>query len=94
MCGAAHQPRRQAQTRLAIGRAHRRLLRFEQAGEQLATLRLGCPEVCRRHVLVAEHTDRRQLGFLGQPRVRVTELNVALGLTTPGCAENTQSPQG
>ena len=44
--------------------------------------------------LVAEHTDRRQLGFLGQPRVRVTELNVALGLTTPGCAENTQSPQG
>jgi K+-transporting ATPase ATPase C chain len=44
--------------------------------------------------LVAEHTDGRQLGFLGQPRVRVTELNVALGLTAPGCAERDPRPQG
>ncbi|MGN0100351.1 MAG: potassium-transporting ATPase subunit C, partial [Dietzia sp.] len=44
--------------------------------------------------LVAEHTDRRQLGFLGQRRVRVTELNVALGLTAPGCAERAPRPQG
>ncbi|TCJ70419.1 UNVERIFIED_ORG: K+-transporting ATPase ATPase C chain [Dietzia maris] len=44
--------------------------------------------------LVAEHTERRQLGFLGQPRVRVTELNVALGLTAPGCAERDPRPQG
>lgn len=36
--------------------------------------------------LVAEHTDGRQLGFLGQERVDVPALNVALGLTAPGCA--------
>lgn len=36
--------------------------------------------------LVAEHTDGRQLGFLGQERVDVPALNVALGLTAPDCA--------
>lgn len=36
--------------------------------------------------LVAEHTDGRQLGFLGQERVDVPAVNVALGLTAPGCA--------
>lgn len=36
--------------------------------------------------LVDAHTDGRQLGILGQPRVRVTELNLALGLTAPACA--------
>lgn len=36
--------------------------------------------------LVAAHTDGRQFGFLGQPVVRVAQLNVALGLTAPGCA--------
>lgn len=36
--------------------------------------------------LVAAHTDGRQWGFLGEPRVGVTQLNVALGLTAPGCA--------
>jgi len=36
--------------------------------------------------LVDEHTDGRQLGVLGQPRVKVAELNVALGLTAPDCA--------
>ncbi|KQU55285.1 K+-transporting ATPase subunit C [Rhodococcus sp. Leaf278] len=35
--------------------------------------------------LVAEHTDGRQLGFLGSETVNVPELNVALGLTSPGC---------
>ncbi|MGF0311229.1 MULTISPECIES: potassium-transporting ATPase subunit C [Nocardiaceae] len=35
--------------------------------------------------LVAEHTDGRQLGFLGNETVNVPELNVALGLTAPGC---------
>lgn len=35
--------------------------------------------------LVAEHTDGRQFGFLGAERVNVLELNVALGLTAPGC---------
>ncbi|WP_010541002.1 potassium-transporting ATPase subunit C [Dietzia alimentaria] len=35
--------------------------------------------------LVEAHTDGRQWGFLGEPRVRVTELNVALGLTAPAC---------
>ena len=36
--------------------------------------------------LVAAHTDGRQLGFLGEERVNVPALNVALGRTAPGCA--------
>lgn len=36
--------------------------------------------------LVDAHTEGRQLGFLGQERVDVPALNVALGLTAPGCA--------
>lgn len=35
--------------------------------------------------LVAAHTDGRQWGFLGQERVDVPALNVALGLAAPGC---------
>jgi len=38
--------------------------------------------------LVAEHTQGRQLGFLGQERVDVPALNVALGLTAPGCSRS------
>lgn len=38
----------------------------------------GRPEAEVR-ALVAEHTAGRTLGFLGQPRVNVVELNVALG---------------
>ncbi|AWH92878.1 potassium-transporting ATPase subunit C [Dietzia lutea] len=47
---------------------------------------LGLPEQEVRD-LVEAHTDGRQWGFLGQPRVRVTELNAALGLIAPGCQD-------
>jgi K+-transporting ATPase ATPase C chain len=35
--------------------------------------------------LVAAHTDGRQWGFLGEERVNVPSLNIALGLTAPSC---------
>lgn len=36
--------------------------------------------------LVSRHTEGRQFGFLGAERINVLELNLALGLTAPGCA--------
>lgn len=49
---------------------------------------LGVPDGDVRR-LVAEHTEGRQLGFLGAERVDVPGLNVALGSTAPDCAGDT-----
>ncbi|WP_296388006.1 potassium-transporting ATPase subunit C [Williamsia sp.] len=35
--------------------------------------------------IIDKHTSGRQLGFLGQARVNVLEVNIDLGLTAPGC---------
>ncbi|MBC2638681.1 MULTISPECIES: potassium-transporting ATPase subunit C [unclassified Rhodococcus (in: high G+C Gram-positive bacteria)] len=48
----------------------------------------GLSEI-RVRQLVAENTEGRQLGFLGEERVNVLELNLALGLTAPECTAPT-----
>lgn len=35
--------------------------------------------------IIDDHTSGRQWGFLGQPRVNVLKVNLALGLTAPSC---------
>lgn len=51
------------------------------------------PRLARVHRMPSEqvrevidsHTEGRQLGVLGEPRVNVLEVNLALGLTAPNC---------
>lgn len=49
---------------------------------RVARARGASPEAIR--VMVLQHTERRQLGFLGEPRVNVLLLNMALDSVFPG----------
>ncbi|MFC9981359.1 potassium-transporting ATPase subunit C [Gordonia sp. NPDC127522] len=58
-----------------------------------AYARLQIPRLARENrmstgdvsAVIDAHTEGRQGGFLGEPRVNVLEVNVALGHTPPGC---------
>lgn len=50
---------------------------------RLARVHGMAPEQVRE--VIDSHTEGRQLGVLGEPRVNVLEVNLALGLTAPNC---------
>jgi potassium-transporting ATPase KdpC subunit len=49
---------------------------------RVAAARGVSPDLIRR--AVADHTDGRRLGFLGEPRVNVLLLNIALDTLSAG----------
>lgn len=56
--------------------------------ERVAAARAMAPETVRD--LVAKATEPRQLGFLGEPRVNVLELNLALDALSDGASKAAQ----
>ena len=50
---------------------------------RLARVHAMSPE--QVHQVIDRHTEGRQLGVLGEPRVNVLEVNLALGMTAPSC---------
>ncbi|MFT4200409.1 potassium-transporting ATPase subunit C [Gordonia sp. (in: high G+C Gram-positive bacteria)] len=56
--------------------------------------RVNHVDEARVRAIIARHTEGRQWGFLGSPRVDVLQVNLALGHRAPGCAAPPARPAG